>query len=257
MSDIRGRLKSIMPEVYVPMCKLKVDDNAFWDSQLRNRPTFLGGNHDFGPSLLGDTIRRDPWHPFSDPPRSSPEFSKMLFSAADPHFAAETLYIMDPIETDLDPSWKHWTFDYPPKIPLVFQCQTHICSKTTRRYLYWWRTNRGTSLIKFESFSSYSQNEYISLEKIRWPELKAGLSFNLFRISEVKCFNQNGCFCFSPNGTYHVREKTWWNGLTFFFVKQIKTKLVLYLDYVHPEDWGRFSFWLIFFKWVETTNQGQ
>ena len=24
--------------------------------------------------------------------------------------------------------------------------------------------------------------------------------------------------------------------------------------YVHPENWGRFPFWLIFFKWVETTN---
>ena len=25
--------------------------------------------------------------------------------------------------------------------------------------------------------------------------------------------------------------------------------------YVHPENWGRFRFWLIFFKGVETTNQ--
>ena len=25
--------------------------------------------------------------------------------------------------------------------------------------------------------------------------------------------------------------------------------------YVHPENWGRFPIWLIFFRWVETTNQ--
>ena len=25
--------------------------------------------------------------------------------------------------------------------------------------------------------------------------------------------------------------------------------------YLHPETWGRFPFWLIFFHWVETTNQ--
>ena len=25
--------------------------------------------------------------------------------------------------------------------------------------------------------------------------------------------------------------------------------------YVHPELWGRFTFWLIFFRWVETTDQ--
>ena len=25
--------------------------------------------------------------------------------------------------------------------------------------------------------------------------------------------------------------------------------------YFHPENWGSFHFWLIFFKWVETTNQ--
>ena len=25
--------------------------------------------------------------------------------------------------------------------------------------------------------------------------------------------------------------------------------------YFHPENWGRFPFWLIFFRWVETTNQ--
>ena len=25
--------------------------------------------------------------------------------------------------------------------------------------------------------------------------------------------------------------------------------------YFHPEDWGRFSIWLTFFNWVETTNQ--
>ena len=27
------------------------------------------------------------------------------------------------------------------------------------------------------------------------------------------------------------------------------------LFYFHPENWGRFPFWLIFFRWVETTNQ--
>ena len=25
--------------------------------------------------------------------------------------------------------------------------------------------------------------------------------------------------------------------------------------YFHPENWGRFPFWLIFFRWAETTNQ--
>jgi len=24
--------------------------------------------------------------------------------------------------------------------------------------------------------------------------------------------------------------------------------------FFHPENWGRFPFWLIFFTWVETTN---
>jgi len=34
MHDIRNRLREACPEVYYPMSKLNVDDNAFCDSQL-------------------------------------------------------------------------------------------------------------------------------------------------------------------------------------------------------------------------------
>ena len=33
--------------------------------------------------------------------------------------------------------------------------------------------------------------------------------------------------------------------------------MVSNIFYFHPENWGRFPFWLIFLRWVETTNQSK
>ena len=48
----------------------------------------------------------------------------------------------------------------------------------------------------------------------------------------------------------------WGGGENYLFwgTKQWKFVVVSNVFYVHPENWGRFPIWLIFFKWVETTN---
>ena len=46
-----------------------------------------------------------------------------------------------------------------------------------------------------------------------------------------------------PNGNHETPQKT------------ICWVVVSKIFYFHPENWGRFPFWLIFFRWVETTNQ--
>ena len=62
-----------------------------------------------------------------------------------------------------------------------------------------------------------------------------------------------------------------WCFLTRYFLQNICMNFPVNLDmwgcimlskvvvskicYFHPDPWGRFPFWLIFFRWVETTNQ--
>ena len=71
----------------------------------------------------------------------------------------------------------------------------------------------------------------------------------------LSCIMKGG-FCPLPYATCHVISCHCWLLKSCFFTcysQPIWWQLEYFFDF-HPENWGRFPFWLILFNWAETTN---
>ena len=63
---------------------------------------------------------------------------------------------------------------------------------------------------------------------------------------------RNSCVTNRPPRMQRCAASSWRLGQRW---RMMNWPMVSNIFYFHPENWGRFPIWLIFFNWVETTNQ--
>ena len=90
-------------------------------------------------------------------------------------------------------------------------------------------------------FDSWSLNNVASIFR-KWGLIKGLLITKIHRKIPTRTNNKK-----SP--------KKWWRVIVFFRKSFNMTRWWFQTVFIFTPIWGRFPFWLIFFRWVETTNQ--